>query len=239
MTSTTSDGFEQPRQHDHQRQLRDHQEPVLERVEDPVGPCRRSSRRSARRPSRARRDERRGEADDDRHAGADEQLREHVGADLGGAEQCSLLGGCEHVGARRVRVVRREQRAEDRRRTRTAPMTASANACRAWLASSDAHAVLHPRVEEEVQAVGEQVQRRSPTTEKTRNTPCSIGKSLALIASELEQAEAGPREDRLDRDDAAHHDAELDRRQRHQRQQRVAAPRACARPAPTAARSRA
>ena len=77
---------EQAREHDHQRQLRDDEEPVLERVEDAVGPAAEVAADQPDRGAQHGRDDRGGEADDDRHARAHHQLREHVRARLGGAE---------------------------------------------------------------------------------------------------------------------------------------------------------
>ena len=84
---------EQRDQHDRQRQERDHQEPVVERRQAPVERSRRSSPTTMPdEPADHGRDERGGEADDQRDARAQDQQREHVAAVLVGAQP---VEGCE------------------------------------------------------------------------------------------------------------------------------------------------
>ena len=119
------------------------------------------------------------------------------------------VGGGEHVGARGVRVVGSEQRAEDgderaRRRAPRVPKRprqVSSRRSSPRMPPPVAHRVLHPRVEEEVEAVGDQVGEDHPGAEDEER-PLQHGEVLVVDRVVAELAEARPGEDRLDRDRA-------------------------------------
>src|SRR6185503_9084426 len=126
-----------------------------------------------------RRDHRRREADDDRDAGADEQLREDVRADLGGAEPVLGARLGEHVGGRGVRVVGRERGAEDRDEDEHAEHDQRHPAALGSPQRTQADCTRGSRKKYRQSAI-----RFATITaiEKTRNAPWSIGKSFELIA---------------------------------------------------------
>ena len=215
--------LEQAREHDHQRQRRDHQEPVLEGVEAAVGPAAEVAADQPDRRAQHRRDERRGEADDDRHARAHQQLREHVRARLGRAQP--VLGPTAARARRCSRRAGPRARAARRRRPRNANRPSSADAEQPAPGPEQqppdlAHADLHPRIEDEVQRVGEQV-REDHRDGEDQERPLEHREVLVVDRVVGELAEPGPGEERLDRDHPAGDRAELQRRQRHERQQRV------------------
>ena len=107
-------GVQQPGEDDHQRQGRDHQEPVLQRVEDAVGPAAEVAAGQAHRRPQHRRDHRRREADDDRDLRPDQQLREDVGAELGRPQRVIGADPLQHLEAGGVGIVGRDRAAEDR-----------------------------------------------------------------------------------------------------------------------------
>ena len=202
---------EQPREHDHQRQRRDHQEPVLERVEDAVGPAAEVAAGEADRRAEHGRDQRRREADDDRDPGADEELREDVGAALGRAEDVAPARRGEHVEARArsgrtgrsalPKIARKIEQAEDtecrtgRARCRTAARGGESRDRPAGggAAAATSRVLIAPAPAGRGRSRGSRRAgwRRSPRREKTRNVPCSTGKSLSLIALKVSSPRPG------------------------------------------------
>ena len=228
---------QQPREHDHQRQRRDHQEPVLEARRGSGRSSRRSSRRRGRRPSRGPPRSTAAAKPTTIETRAPTRICEKTSAPFSvvprmwsssAAASTSRLEAFGSYGAsavpkiatnaNRPRIAEPEPPAPgaEQQARGSAPARPAARDG-ASLARMDldrarrmhdrlmwlrAHRDLHPRVEVEVEAVGEQVGEDHPDREDEEG-PCSTGKSLSLIAVEAELAEPGPGEDRLDRDRAA------------------------------------
>ena len=210
-----------PRQDDHQRQRRDDQEPVLERVEPAVGPAAEVAAQRARRsspapprspPPRSRRRSRPA-----RPTRIWEKTSEPFSVV---PSQMVDAGRSEHVEARGVRVIGSDGLAEDGHEGEQAdhpePDAAApgaqqeiADTCRSLVANSAAAPArslragrpapgscrLHPRVEVEVQAVGEQVGQDHPGGEDEEGS-LEHREVLVLDRLEAELAQARPGEDR-------------------------------------------
>ena len=205
---------QQPRQDDHQRQRRDDQEPVLERVEAAVGPAAEVAADEPDDRAQHRRDQRRGEADDDRDPRADQDLREDVGAVLGRPERCGSSSAAParrgstrrgRTGAIRLPKIAMKTnsattpspmrpRHVPSSRSRT-PLVVVADLGRSGADQRRAAACsgsrrLHPRVEVEVEAVGEQVGQDHPGGED-QERPLEHREVLVLDRLEAELAQPG------------------------------------------------
>ena len=242
---------EQARQDDHQRQRRDDQEPVLERVEAAVGPAaevaadepdvdpRTAEISAAAKPTTI-------------ETRAPTRICEKTSEPFSVVPRMwSDARRREHVEARGVRVVGRDRRCRRSRRRRTAPsdrepeapapgaeqqvadarLGSSRNSgCASTSTAAPACSPLiagRPLIATAPAGRGRSTGSRrsgwpgSPRPRRRGTSPASTGKSLSLIAWKLSSPRPGhekivsiviaPPDDR----------AELDRRQRHQRQQRV------------------